>query len=242
MAADTLAPHQRDLIHGVHAVAAALANPRRRIRTLWATRNAAGRLSEVLERAGIAPEIVDPPALERIVGRDAVHQGVALEADALEPPDIEALAPEGTLVLLDQVTDPHNIGAILRVCAAFAVTALITTARHSPAATGIVAKAASGGLEHVHYIKVTNLARTLAALSEAGWTAIGLDGEADLELATAVPPGPIALVLGAEGKGLRRLTRERCDSVARIALPGPVASLNVSTAAAIALHIAAARQ
>jgi len=241
MAARTLSPHEQELIYGSHAVAAALANPARRIRRLWATRNVADRFAGPIAERAIRPEIVEARALERIAGAGVVHQGAVLEAAPLPQPDIADLPGDGLLVLLDQVTDPHNVGAILRVCAAFGVTALITTARHSPSATGVVAKTASGGLEHVHYIKVTNLARALSELKDRGFAVVGLDSDGDSVLEEAVPPGPLALVLGAEGKGLRRLTRERCDTVARIALPGPIASLNVSTAATLALHIASKR-
>lgn len=231
----------RQLIHGIHAVLAALANPRRTPLRLWVTRNAAARFAGPLAAAPLVPEIVTPQALERIVGTDAVHQGLALEAEPLPVPDIEDLAPSGTVVVLDQVTDPHNVGAIVRLCAAFGAHALISTERHGPAATGVVAKAASGGMEHVHDVKVTNLARALETLSDKGFLIAGLDSGAESQLEEIDLPPPRALVLGAEGKGLRRLTREHCHRLVRIALPGAIESLNVATAAALALYIASRR-
>jgi 23S rRNA (guanosine2251-2'-O)-methyltransferase len=170
-----------------------------------------------------------------------VHQGLYLEADPLPSPPIEELATDGLVLVLDQITDPHNVGAIFRSAAAFAVTAIVTTARHSPEATGVLAKAASGALEHVPFVMVQNLARGLAALKERGFLVIGLDSGGDDDLAGLPLRRPLALVLGAEGKGLRQLTKETCDHVARLDLPGAIQSLNVSNAAAVALHVAASR-
>jgi 23S rRNA (guanosine2251-2'-O)-methyltransferase len=170
-----------------------------------------------------------------------VHQGVLLEARPLEPIDVSQLPSDGLVVALDQVTDPHNFGAILRTCAAFAVDALVTTERHSPELTGALAKSASGGLEHVPICSVANLARALADLGDLGYWRIGLDSQAPQTLAAARLDRPLALVLGAEDKGLRRLTRERCDAMARLDLPGAIQSLNVSTACAIALAIASGK-
>jgi 23S rRNA (guanosine2251-2'-O)-methyltransferase len=181
---------------------------------------------------------VRPSAIAERLLPDAVHQGFYLEADPLPSPTIEKLPAKGLVLVLDQITDPHNVGAIFRTAAAFSAAAIVTTQRHSPDATGALAKAASGALEHVPLINVQNLARGLAALKESGFLVVGLDstGEADLD---ALPlRAPLALVLGAEGKGLRQLTRDTCDHVARIDLTGEIKSLNVSNAAALSLYIA----
>ena len=225
------------LLYGWHTVLAALENPHRRIRKLLATENAARRLAE----AGIVlkqpPEIVRPQTIDSRLSPDAVHQGLLAEADPL--PALELTEIAGPLVLvLDQITDPHNVGAIVRTAAAFGVAAIVTTARHSPEATGVLAKSASGGLEHVPIVLVQNLARALAEMKERGFLLVGLDEEAPIDLADAPLRSPLALVLGAEGKGLRQLTRETCDLAARLALPGAIKSLNVSNAAAVALSIA----
>lgn len=237
-------PEARDgpiILYGWHTVQAALANPVRRIRKLWVTENAARRLVE----EGIAlprdHEMVRPDDIARRLGPEAVHNGLLAEADPLEAPDLAALAPEGTVLVLDQITDPHNVGAILRSAAAFGVNALMTTARHSPEATGVLAKSASGALEFVPMVTVQNLARGLAALKERGFLLVGLDSEGECDLAQARLRAPLALVLGAEGKGLRQLTRQTCDIVARLDLPGEIKSLNVSNAAALSLYIATTR-
>jgi 23S rRNA (guanosine2251-2'-O)-methyltransferase len=216
----------------------ALANPARRVQRLWATENAARRLAASGMRLPVEPERVRPDALAARLGADAVHQGLLAEADPLPAPDLDDIARDGIVLVLDQVTDPHNVGAILRSAAAFDVAALVTTARHSPEATGVLAKAASGALEHVPIAVVPNLARALARLKEIGFHLVGLDSSGDIDLAAATLRKPLALVLGAEGKGLRQLTRASCDEVARLALPGAIKSLNVSNAAALALYIA----
>ena len=169
-----------------------------------------------------------------------MHQGLIAEADPLPSPDIEDLATDGIVLVLDQITDPHNVGAILRTAAAFAVAAIVTTARHSPEATGVLAKSASGALELVPIVTVQNLARGLAALKERGFLVVGLDSDAADNLAAVELRAPLALVLGAEGKGLRQLTGATCDRLARLDLPGAIKSLNVSNAAALALYIARA--
>lgn len=225
-------------IYGLHAVSAALNNPRRNVRRLIATAEAADRLRRDCPR--VQPEIVDRRDIDQIVGPGAVHQGVGLLADPLEQPALEELiagASESALVvLLDQVTDPHNIGAVLRSAAAFGAAAVAQTERGAPGTTGIVAKSASGALEAIPLVTVTNLARTLEKLRQADFWIIGLDGEAKRTLAEAAPSGRIALVLGAEGKGLRRLTREHCDLLVCLPTRPPIASLNVSNAAAVALY------
>ncbi len=229
------------ILYGWHTVQAALDNPDRRIRTLYATENAAKRLTEEVAGLRVAPQIVRPDEIARRLSADAVHNGLLAEADPLEPPDLSELAPEGIVLVLDQITDPHNVGAILRSAAAFGVKALITTARHSPEATGALAKSASGALEFVPMVLVQNLARAMAALKERGFLVVGLDSEGDADLSAVALSAPLALVLGAEGKGLRQLTRDTCDRLARIDLPGAIKSLNVSNAAALALYVATTR-
>ena len=239
---DSLRPPEDTIVlYGWHPVTAALQNPSRRVRKLLATENAARRLGDEKIPTSPPPEIVRPDAIAARLAPDAVHQGLYLEADPLPSPPIEELATDGLVLVLDQITDPHNVGAIFRSAAAFAVTAIVTTARHSPEATGVLAKAASGALEHVPFVMVQNLARGLAALKERGFLVIGLDSGGDEDLAALPLRRPLALVLGAEGKGLRQLTKETCDHVARLDLPGAIQSLNVSNAAAVALYVAARR-
>ncbi len=227
------------ILYGWHSVTAALANPARRVRRLLATENALRRLGDEGIALKIEPELVRPDAIAARLTPDAVHQGLLLEADPLPSPAIEELdADAGVVLVLDQITDPHNVGAILRTAAAFAVAAIVTTARHSPEATGVLAKSASGALEWVPIISVQNLARGLAALKERGFLVVGLDSEGTDDLAAMNLPAPLALVLGAEGKGLRQGTRAQCDRLARLDLPGAIKSLNVSNAAVLALYIA----
>ena len=232
-------PSDIAILYGWHTVTAALANPARRIRRLLVTENALHRLSEERIAPAIVPEVVRPDVLAARLTPDAVHQGLFAEADPLPSPGIEDLSAAGIVLVLDQVTDPHNVGAILRTAAAFAVAAVVTTARHSPEATGVLAKSASGALERVPIAIVQNLARALAALKERGFLVVGLDGSAPDDLAEIELRAPLALVLGAEGKGLRQLTGATCDRLARINVPGAIKSLNVSNAAALALYIAA---
>jgi 23S rRNA (guanosine2251-2'-O)-methyltransferase len=188
---------------------------------------------------------VRPRDLDRQLGPDTVHQGALLETEPLPEPTLDDLlerTASGPIIVLDQVTDPHNVGAVLRSAAAFGAAGLVMTRRHSPPLSGALAKSASGALELVPIALVQNLARALAEMGEAGCTRIGLDGTG-LGLIEDEPlSGRIALVLGAEGKGLRQLTRETCDRLCRIATPGPLASLNVSNAAAIVLHLGAMRR
>jgi 23S rRNA (guanosine2251-2'-O)-methyltransferase len=225
------------ILYGWHPVAEALRNGNRTVRRLMATENSALRLNEELGvPLPLEPEIVRPGDISRLLEPDAVHQGLYLEADPLPSPTLETLSGERVILALDQITDPHNVGAIVRTAAAFGVEAIITTARHSPAATGVLAKSASGGLEHVPFMIVRNLADSLVALGERGFQRIGLDstGEADLgELKLRLP---VVLVLGSEGKGLRQRTRDCCDVIGRLDMPGAIKSLNVSNAAAISLY------
>jgi 23S rRNA (guanosine2251-2'-O)-methyltransferase len=226
------------VLYGWHTVTAALTNPARHIRKLLVTENALRRLTEDGIKLPLEPELVRPDALAARLTPDAVHQGLLAEADPLPPPAIEELPENGIVLVLDQITDPHNVGAMLRTAAAFAVAAVITTARHSPEATGVLAKSASGALELVPIVIVQNLARGLAELKERGFLLVGLDSEAKDDLASLELRTPLALVLGAEGKGLRQLTSETCDRLARLDLPGEIKSLNVSNATALALYIA----
>ncbi|UPT84815.1 23S rRNA (guanosine(2251)-2'-O)-methyltransferase RlmB [Bradyrhizobium barranii subsp. apii] len=229
------------ILYGWHTVTMALANPQRQIRKLTLTENAAKRLADENIATRVTPEIVRPQEIDRLLSPDAVHQGLLAEADALPSPDIETLEQEGMVLVLDQITDPHNVGAILRSAAAFAVKAIVTTARHSPEATGVLAKAASGALELVPMVTVQNLARALTALNERGFQTVGLDSEGSEDLSNVTLREPLALVLGAEGKGLRQLTRETCSVVARLDMPGEIKSLNVSNAAVLSLYVGASR-
>lgn len=229
------------ILYGWHTVKAALQNPARRIRRLLATENAVRRLADDGVTLPVKPELVRPDEIAARLGPDAVHQGLFAEADPLPSPALDELPAAGIVLVLDQITDPHNVGAILRTAAGFAVSAIVTTARHSPEATGVLAKSASGALEHVPIVIVRNLARALGELKERGTLVVGLDSTGDVDLAEVALTAPLALVLGAEGKGLRQLTRATCDRLARIDLPGKIKILNVSNAAALALYIASRR-
>jgi len=230
-------------LYGQHAVAAALKNPARRLRRLILTEEAEVSLAEKLPKPwSMVPERMDRAAMDRLLGRDAVHQGVALLADPLAPPQLATtLERPGPILVLDQVTDPRNIGAILRCAAAFGVAGVITQDRNAPEETGGMAKAAAGALEIVPLIRAVNISRTLIALKAAGFWVVGLDASGTPLSGPAMADRRIALVLGAEGDGMRRLTRETCDVVAGLAMPGikpgaVVDSLNVSAAAAVALY------
>jgi 23S rRNA (guanosine2251-2'-O)-methyltransferase len=224
---------------GKHAVAAALDNPERRVLKAWATREAAAFMNFPKELPVVMAEA---PDLGRMVPHDAPHQGVVIEVEPLEDiwlDDILAEAPEkATLLVLDQVTDPHNVGAILRSAAAFGAIGIVTQDRHAPPEGGALAKAASGALERVPWVRVVNLARALEEIAEAGFWRIGLAGDATMDLKDALGPPRVALVLGAEGPGMRSNTREHCDALARLPISDAVESLNVSNAAAIALYAA----
>ena len=243
------------LLFGLHAVRAALANPARRHFRLYATREAIEALAEGAgswpEAGRKALETAKPMERAEISARlteGAVHQGAALEAAPLPDPGLESLDPamrhgagpkasnDGPVIVLDQVSDPHNIGAILRSAAAFGAAALIMQSRHAPPPTGALAKAASGALEAVPLITVTNIARALDDLKAMGYWVAGLDAAGETPLAEALDRTPLVIVLGAEGSGLRRLTAERCDLLARIPMTDTIASLNVSNAAAVTLY------
>ena len=228
---------------GRHAVEAALMNPRRQHRKLWATLEGIDSLDGELppdfplERAEVAD-------LARLVARDAPHQGLVLECEPLDDmflADVMDGDPARPLVVLDQVTDPHNVGAILRSAAAFNAAAIVTQDRHAPPEGGVIAKSASGALETVPWIRVVNLARALEEMAEAGYWRVGLTGEAEASFSEALPTGPVAVVLGAEGEGMRHNVAGHCDALARLPISAAMESLNVSNAAAIALYAIAMR-
>lgn len=229
-------------LFGLHAVEAALNNPKRKVNRLLLTENAERRLADAHAPLTTPIERVSPRDLDKLLGGDAVHQGAMLETEPLDEPNFDDLAATANgrpLIVLDQVTDPHNVGAILRSAAVFGAAGIVMTRRHSPPLNGVLAKSASGALEMVPVARVQNLSRALDELKEAGFALVGLDGAADNRIETLDWSQPTALVMGAEGKGLRELTRKTCDTLARITTDGPIASLNVSNAAAIALHTAA---
>ena len=233
-------------LFGLHAVRDALGNPARRRKRLIVTKNAFDRLRDVIEASGMEPEIADPRKFPAPLDPGSVHQGAALEVEPLDWGDLGALVPEGsaTVLLLDRVTDPHNVGAILRSAEVFGASAVVAPARHSAPETGALAKTASGALERQPYLRVTNLSQAMETLKEMGFQVIGLDGEAGIELDDALDrAGPrVALVLGAEGPGMREKTRNTCDVLARIAFYGDFGSLNVSNAAAVALYASSKRR
>jgi 23S rRNA (guanosine2251-2'-O)-methyltransferase len=233
------APANRPRLWGKHAVSAALDNPERRVLKAWATREAAAYMQFPKE---VAVTLADVSDLARLVPHDAPHQGVVIEVEALDDVWLDGLlhdAPErAVLLVLDQVTDPHNVGAILRSAAAFEAIGIVTQDRHSPPESGALAKAASGALERMPWARVVNLARALEEIGEAGFWRIGLTGDADMALSDALGPPRVALVLGAEGPGLRPNTRDHCDALARLPIGDAVESLNVSNAAAVALYAA----
>lgn len=234
-------------LFGLHAVRDALENPRRTCLRLVCTPNARDRLGAAAGREGVALRVVDPRRFDAPLDPASVHQGAALEALPLDWGDLEAACAAGedaVVVLLDRVTDPHNVGAILRSAEVFGARAVLAPHRHSAPETGALAKSASGALERLPYLRVPNLAAAMAELREMGYGLVGLDGaaEADLDAALSRHPGPLGLVLGAEGPGLRPRTRETCDLLARIPAAGAFGSLNVSNAAAVALYAAARRR
>lgn len=227
---------------GRHAVEAALKNPDRVHRKLWATREGVATLDGELP-ADFPVEYADVADLARLVARDAPHQGLVLECLALEDVHLDDVLNDSSrpLVVLDQVTDPHNVGAILRSAAAFGAAAIVTQDRHAPPESGVVAKSASGALETVPWVRVVNLSRALERMAEEGYWRVGLTGEAEATLGESLPAGPIALVLGAEGEGMRHNVAGHCDALARLPISSAIESLNVSNAAAIALYAVATR-
>ncbi|ALN73785.1 RNA methyltransferase [Aureimonas sp. AU20] len=231
-------PADRVRLYGLHTVEAALRNPERKLHRLFATRNALNRL-ELSESDLPCPfELVEPRFLDTELGSDAVHQGVMLEADPLGTKRLSDLGASDLILVLDQVTDPHNVGALLRSAVAFGAGAVVTTSRHSPQESGVLAKSASGALELIPYVQITNLSDALSEIASLGFQTIGLDSDGEGELETSFDGQRIALVLGSEGKGLRQKTRETVSVLARLEVPGAIRSLNVSNAAAVALYAA----
>jgi 23S rRNA (guanosine2251-2'-O)-methyltransferase len=235
-------------LFGLHAVRDALVNPARERLRLVLTKNAADKLGEAIAASGMTPEIVDPRRFDVPIDEGSVHQGAALEARPLHWGDLETVCTSGKgaplVVLLDRVTDPHNVGAILRSAEVFGARAVVAPHRHSAPETGALAKTASGALERQPYLRVANLSDAMETLKDMGFVLLGLDGEAETTLAEAVAEvadRPVGIVLGAEGPGLREKTRETCDRLVRIPYAGGFGSLNVSNAAAVALYAATAR-
>ncbi len=230
------------VLYGAHPVVEALRNPRRRFVKFMATENAIRRTAEDLgiavEALPVQPEEVRAGAIDRLLTPDAVHQGLYLVCEPFPSPRLDNLPDNAMVLALDQVTDPHNVGAVMRSAAAFGVDALLVTTRHSPAFTGVLAKAASGALEHVPVIEVGNLGDALEKLGKRGFLRVGFDSDATGDFAETPLHRPLVLVMGAEGKGLRQRTRDICDVLVRLELPGAIRSLNVSNAAAIALYAA----
>jgi len=225
-------------LYGLHTVEQALANPRRKAIRLLATRNGALRLAERFpDGLPIAPQEATPKELDKLLGSEAVHQGCALEVEPLSAIGEVDLADARLVLALDQITDPHNVGAILRSAVAMNVDAVLTTTRHSAAESGTLAKSASGALDLIQLSTVRNLGDTLEAMKADGFQIVGLDSEGDAPLDQQPLRGPICLVLGAEGKGLRQRTRQLCDILARLDMPGAIKSLNVSNAAILSLYV-----
>lgn len=240
-------PGNQFWLYGHHAVLAALANPQRKIRRLVLTADSAAHWAEALAAARrLRPlpdnDIVDKQEMERLLPPNAIHQGIGALCEPLPGQTLEEIVRQSAgqthavVIVLDQVTDPHNVGAILRSAAAFGALAVVVPDRHSPDETGALAKAASGALERMPLVRVTNVVRTLDDLKAAGFWVAGMAGEATQTLASQKLTGRIALVMGAEGEGLRRLTREHCDYLVKLPMTGEVESLNVSNAAAVALY------
>ena len=228
---------------GRHAVEAALRNPERQHRKLWATREGVASLDGELP-PDFPIEYADVQDLARLVAKDAPHQGLVLECAALEDRFLNEVLdgdPARPIVVLDQVTDPHNVGAIMRSAVAFGAAALVTQDRHAPPEGGVIAKSASGALEILPWIRVVNLARAMEEMAEAGYWRIGLTGHTETTFAEALPAGPVAIVLGAEGEGMRHNIENHCDALAKLPISNEIESLNVSNAAAIALYAAATR-
>ncbi len=225
-------------LYGIHTVRAALDNSSRIKKMLLVTPNALNRLKENGDIGKVPVKEVTPKELDKLLGDDAVHQGAALEVDPVSRFGLNDISPLRLVVVLDQITDPHNVGAILRTACAFGADAVITTARHSPRETGVMAKSASGALDLVPMIEVRNLGDALETLKKRGMLVLGFDSDSEHQLKPRDADVPLAIVMGAEGKGLRQRTRELCDEMVKLDMPGPIKSLNVSNAAAIALFAA----
>lgn len=239
---------QDHVIFGMHSVEAALSNPKRTVRHAYLTENAAAKLGQLVSARGVPATSLHPHDFDALIGAGAVHQGAVLNAEPLAQPGLDEFLdglPPGkpaALAMLDQVTDPHNVGAVLRSAAAFGITAVIVQDRHSPPLTGTLAKAASGALEHVPVIATVNLARALERLKDSDFVCVGFDSEATQRFGAAEANMPRAVfVFGAEDKGLRRLVREKCDALYALSASGKIRSLNISNAAAIVFYEASKR-
>ena len=232
-------PQDSLYLYGLHTVRAAIDNADRTIKRMLVTGNALKRL-EIDDPTSLAfaVDVVSPQAIDRLLPPDAIHQGVVIEAEPLVPRPLASLGDARLVLVLDQITDPHNVGAIMRSAVAFDAGAIVTTRRHSPQESGVLAKSASGALELIPFIQVTNLAEAIETLNGLGFVTIGLDSEGSDQLEPALTGSRVALVLGAEGKGLRQKTRSTVRKLARLDMPGAIKSLNVSNAAAIALYAA----
>lgn len=246
---------ERLLIYGAHTVRAALLNPKRTSHRLFATANGLERIADALP-ADLDVREVESRELQRMVSSEPVHQGLVLECaplDALDPSELFHLADHDLLLVLDQVTDPHNVGAILRSAVALGAGTVITTARHAAGESAVLAKSASGAVDMIDQMPVRNLSKTIGELTDMGFLTVGLDSEGPADMAATLADAntwndrrlrmkrrKIAIVLGAEGKGLRAQTREACYALARLDMPGPIRSLNVSNAAVLALYLARA--
>lgn len=232
-------PPDQLYIYGLHSVRAAFENKKRQILRLLSTQNAWERLDiGKAERLPFPVEWVAPKKLDHLLGKDAIHQGIVAHVQPLKPKRLSELKEDNLVVVLDQVTDPHNVGAIMRSAVALGAGALITTARNSPQESGVLAKSASGALEMIDHIQVKNLGEAIEELHFLGFQTIGLDSEGPKPLEETFARKNIALVLGAEGKGLRQKTRTMVSDLARIDMPGPIKSLNVSNAACLSLYAA----
>lgn len=232
-------PEGRAWLYGLHTVRAALANPERRIHRLLASKNAMDRLMQDNPPELRCPaDIVHPKEIDAKLGSEAVHQGVMIEADVLASKTLEDIVGARLVIVLDQITDPHNVGALIRSAVAMKADALVTTTRHSPVESGVLAKAASGGLEYLPMVHVRNLANAITELNTRGFETIGLDSDGPAVLEQTITGKAVALVLGSEGKGLREKTRQTVKHLARLDMPGEIRSLNVSNAAVLSLYIA----
>lgn len=233
-----LPPEGPVLLYGLHTVEAAFANPDRKRLKLFATENAMHRLEERNVQIDVAVENMAPRALDKMVTRDAVHQGAILQADPLPAYGVEELKGARLVLALDQVTDPHNVGAILRSAVALNADAVVTTERHAPEEGSVLAKSASGALDMIKHVRVKNMARFVSEMSDGGFFTVALDSDGEASLEDIEFGDKIVLVLGSEGKGVRQGVRDKCDKLARLDMPGAIRSLNVSNAAVLSLYVA----
>ncbi|MCX2722359.1 TrmH family RNA methyltransferase [Roseibium salinum] len=233
-----LPPEGPVLLYGLHTVEAAFANKDRKRLKLFATDNALRRLEERGVVIDVPVEMAMPRALDRMVTKDAVHQGMILEADPLPAYGVEQLTGARLVLALDQVTDPHNVGAILRSAVALEADAVVTTERHAPEEGSVLAKSASGALDMIKHVRVKNMARFITEMGEEGFGCIALDSDGPARLEDTVFTDKTVLVLGSEGKGVRQGVREACGQLARLDMPGKLRSLNVSNAAVLSLYVA----